>query len=115
MSDIYDDRFQGCVQRLEYDFTTRTGLGELHISAALVPPEPARPSRTVSLFRARRRSPTLCCADFPAGDVLHLLAVAALVVAIPQLAQAMGPISAALKNQGVRTAAADPPAVTTPS
>jgi hypothetical protein len=38
-----------------------------------------------------------------------------LVVAIPQLAQAMGPISAALKNQGVRTAAADPPAVTTPS
>jgi hypothetical protein len=26
MSDIYDDRFQCCVQRLEYDFTTRTGL-----------------------------------------------------------------------------------------
>jgi hypothetical protein len=26
MSDIYDDRFKCCVQRLEYDFTSRTGL-----------------------------------------------------------------------------------------
>jgi hypothetical protein len=26
MSDTYDDRFQCCVQRLEYDFRTRTGL-----------------------------------------------------------------------------------------
>jgi len=26
MSDIYDDRFQCHVQRLEYNFTTRTGL-----------------------------------------------------------------------------------------
>jgi hypothetical protein len=26
MSYIYDGRFQCCVQRLEYDFTTRTGV-----------------------------------------------------------------------------------------
>ena len=45
---------------------------------------------------------------------LQLLAVAACAIAIPELAQAMGPTSAPLKNQGVQTAAVDPPVVAAP-
>jgi hypothetical protein len=45
---------------------------------------------------------------------LHLLAVVAFAMVIPQLVRAMGPTSAALKNQRVQTAAANPPAITAP-
>ena len=58
--------------------------------------------------------------------VLHLVALAAMAIVVPQVAQAsdadnnpriklaMGPMSAPLKNQGTQTAAADPPAITAP-
>ena len=58
--------------------------------------------------------------------ILRLVALAAIAIAAPQVAQAfdaddgpriklaMGPMSAPLKNQGTQTAAADPPVVTAP-